>query len=73
MEKNLENFDDVQFIANETLRQYRRAESIGEGACFDYMARLGAIFIPEENPPPKPSTKPTRQDSDDYFEVYYGE
>jgi hypothetical protein len=48
MEKNPENFDDVQLVANETLQAYRRAQIIGYAACFDYMAKLGAVFIPEE-------------------------
>ena len=48
METNPDKFDDVQFAANETLRQYVKIGQASVASCYDYMAKLGALFIPED-------------------------
>lgn len=43
--RRLEDFDEVQFIANETVNGYVNSGELTEIKAYDYMARLGATFI----------------------------
>lgn len=47
MEKKfeLEEFDEVQLIANETVNRYVDNSQLTEIVAHDYMAKLGAVFV----------------------------
>lgn len=46
--QDIEQFDDVQYTALETLWQYQRSNGqLCAASCMGMMATLGAVFIPE--------------------------
>lgn len=40
-----DHMDEVQYLANWTLNQYKANGNMGELTCYDYMARLGCDFV----------------------------
>lgn len=43
--EELEKMDEIQYLANWTLNQYKANGNMGEYTCYDYMSRLGCNFV----------------------------